>query len=391
MNRALCLAAPALLLALTACSGDDAGCPDEKGTACRWAGTGRLGYNKDGKDRLRTDLYWPLDVEFAPDATPWILDWNNHMIRRIRPDRTVETIVGQDVPGDGPSDQSDLMPPGAPGLEVALNHPTDIQFEPDGTLVFAAWHNHKIRHVDPDSGQVLVVCGRGAGYAGDGSAASSPAARFNQPKSIVLSPDGTLYILDQRNHRIRAIAADGTLSTIAGNGMAGFGGDGGDPLAAQLHFEAGGNPEPSGALALDAAGRLYVSDGLNHRIRRIDFAANTIETIAGTGEPGFSGDGGQATAAQVNNPRDLEIGPDGRLYLADTENNRIRVIDLATGIITTLAGHGDSIPEGNEIRYDDEGDPLRMRLDRPFGIAFGPDHALYISDTFNSRIVRLPL
>src|SRR5690606_10130730 len=119
----------------------------------------------------------------------------------------------------------------------------------------------------------------------------------------------SIYILDQRNHRIRLIAPDGTIDTVVGAGTAGFSGDGGDPLSAELRFEAGGNPEPSGGIAMDDDGMRYIADGLNHRIRRVDFVANTIETVVGTGEAGFSGDGGPGTSAQVNHVRDVEIGP----------------------------------------------------------------------------------
>lgn len=326
-------------------------------------------------------MYWPEDVELAPDGTAWILDWNNHLVRRVNADQTVETVIGSFV-GDGPEDQSDLTEPGADPLSVSLNHPTDIQFAPDGTLYLAAWHNHKIRVWHPDSGLVTVLCGRGAGFSGDGGPAAQ--ALFNQPKSIVLAPDGSLFVLDQRNFRIRRISgADQTIATVVGSGDKGYGGDGGPPLDAQLDFEAGGNPEPSGALALGPDGELYVADGLNHRIRRVDFDSNVIETIAGTGAPGFSGDGGPAKDAQIDNVRDLELGPDGRLYLADSENNRIRAIDLETGFIETVAGTGaeglaaDGLP------------PEKIELFRPFGIAFDAEGSLYISDTFNSRVVKV--
>lgn len=226
------------------------------------------------------------------------------------------------------------------------------------------------------------MCGKGAGYTGDGGPASG--ALFNQPKHIELAPDGSIYVLDQRNFRIRKIAPDQTINTVVGSGVKGFGGDGGPPLDAQLDFEAGGNPEPSGALALGPDGVLYLSDGLNHRIRKVDFDNATIETIAGTGEPGFSGDGGPATAAQIDNVRDLEIGPDGRLYLADSENNRVRAIDLGSGTIETVVGTGTEGMAGDGLPA------LEVELFRPFGIAFDADGALYVSDTFNSRILKVP-
>lgn len=355
-------------------------CVARSGHACTWAGTGELGFNGDGKPTRETRLYWPLDLEFAPDGTAWVLDWNNHKIRQVV-DGKFRTVVGEFL-GDGPPDQSDLTPPGAPGLTVRLNHPTDLQFGPDGQLLFAAWHNHKLRTIDLATERVMVTCGRGAGFAGDGKPAAE--ALLNQPKAIARAADGSVYVLDQRNFRVRKIDPAGVITTVVGTGKAGFGGDDGPPSEALLNFEAGGNPEPSGALALDGDGNLYVADSLNHRIRKVDFAANRITTIAGTGEPGDSGDGGPATAARINNVRDLELGPDGRLYLADTENHRIRAIDLATGVIDTVVGTGAQGGEG-------EGLPARqVQLNRPFGIAFDAAGTLYIADTFNSRILEVP-
>lgn len=365
-------------LALAGCDG---GCPDEPGVACVFAGTGELGLGDDGLPARQTELYWAMDMEFGPDGTPYLLDWNNHLVRRINADGRVETIIG-DFVGDGPRDGSDLVFPGAPGTTVSLNHPTDIQFDRDGNLILAAWHNHKLRVWDPRTGLVYVMCGRGGGYAGDGGPAES--ALFNQPNHIVLREDGSMYILDQRNHRIRRISPGGIIDTVVGTGTAGYSGDGGDPLLAELSFEAGSNPEPSGGITMDEAGTLYIADGLNHRIRRVDFGANIIETIVGTGEPGFSGDGGPGTSAQVNHVRDVELGPDGRLYFADTENDRIRAWDPATGIVETVAGSGERAMGAEGVAA------TAIALDRPFGLAFGPDGALYVADTFNSRFLRIP-
>lgn len=372
-------------LALLACGGDDDAakerCKERSGIACVWAGTGAHGLDADGKDRRDTRFYWVEDVEFAPDGTPWLLDWNNHLVRRVTPAQKIETVIGNFV-GDGPPDQEDLTEPGADPLLVSLNHPTDIQFGADGTLYLAAWHNHKLRVLHPDTGLVTVMCGRGAGFKGDGGPVEK--ALFNQPKAIVLAPDGSIYVLDQRNFRVRKILPDKTIQTVVGTGVAGFGGDGGPPLAAELKFEAGGNPEPSGALALGPDGSLYIADGLNHRIRRVDFANDVIDTIAGTGEGGFSGDGGPAKDAQINNPRDLEFGPDGRLYVADSENHRIRAIDLASGTIETVAG------TGNQGLAADDLPSAEIELARPFGVAFDAKGALYIADTFNSRVIKVP-
>ncbi len=381
--------APMMLGALTAlavagCDPEpEPRCEEEAGKACVWAGrTGELGLNGDGKDRRETMLYWPLDLSFAPDGTPWFLDWNNHMLRKVNADDTVATAVGTFV-GDGAPGGLDLMEPGAPGLDVSLNHPTDIVFQGDGTVVFASWHNHKIRKLDPETGNVVVIYGKSPGFGGDGGPGRS--ASFNQPKALAYGDDGELYILDQRNFRVRSVAADadGTMATLAGTGTKGFGGDGGPALMAELAFEAGGNPEPSGALCY-AGGALYIADALNQRIRRVDIATGVIDTIAGNGEAGYSGDGASALEASFNNVRDLELGPDGRLYVADTDNHVVRAIDLASGVVETVAGSGKAGTRG------DGNTPLNVDLNRPFGMAFDADGALYIADTFNSRIVKIP-
>jgi sugar lactone lactonase YvrE len=210
-------------------------------------------------------------------------------------------------------------------------------------------------------------------------------ALLNQPKGIALAPSGDVFVVDTRNFRIRRIAAGtGIITTVAGDGMRGATGDGGDPLAARFSFQADGdNPEPAGAIALDAEGRIYVADTQNHRIRRIDLARATIETVAGTGEAGSSGDGGPATAAQLRYPRDLEVAADGRVFIADTENQRVRVVDPATGVIDTVAGNGEAGFGG------DGGAAREAALYRPFGIGLGATGDLFIADTLNNRIRRV--
>src|SRR5262245_873530 len=120
-------------------------CAEKSGVACVLVGTGEAGFSGDDEPARKTRLYSPLDVEFAPDGTMWILDWNNHRIRTLEADGTLRTRVGTVLPGDGDPDQADLTEAGAPGDTVSLNHPTDLAFMPDGTLYFAAWHNFKIR------------------------------------------------------------------------------------------------------------------------------------------------------------------------------------------------------------------------------------------------------
>lgn len=379
-----------LPFAAGACSGSDSVDPcrdQEAGTACRWAGVaGEDGFNGDGHDRLDTKVYWTMDMLWASDGTAWFHDWNNHLVRRVMQDDTVQTVVGWTdpiFPGDGVPGMpaAERSEDGALGTDVRLNHPTDFAELPDGSILLMAWHNHKLRRIDPDTGMVKIVCGGGAGFSGDGGPAAM--ALFKQPKSLTVDDTGNIYIGDQQNFRVRRIDTDGVITTIVGNGMQGFSGDGGLAVEASIGWEAGDNPEPSGGLAV-TDDTLYVSDTLNHRIRAVDLATGMISTIAGTGEAGESGDDGPATEAQLNGPRDIEIGPDGSLYVADTDNSVIRAIDLDSGDIRRVAGRDEP-----GLDVEDGLPALETSLARPFGVEFDHEGNLFIMDTLNSRILKV--
>jgi sugar lactone lactonase YvrE len=353
------------------------------GTICTFAGNGEAAFTGEEQPALGTSLYWPIDLEIAADGRAYILDWQNHRVRRLDADGKLRTVIGTDEIGDGPGPGAgnERLAPGIAGTSINLNHPTDIQLSPDGaTLYLASWHNHKIRKLDVATGLAQVACGKGPGFAGDGMPES--AALFSMPKGIALAPNGDLYVVDTRNLRVRRIvAATSTVETVAGTGMRGATGDGGGPMQAAFSFQKDGdNPEPGGAIALDAQGRVYVADTQNHRVRRIDLAAGTVETVAGTGTPGAGGDGGPATMAQLAFPQDIELGADGRLFIADTENHVVRAVDPATGIIERVAGNGTPGDGG-------DGGPAREAgLYRPFGIALDARGDLYIADTRNNLV-----
>lgn len=360
---------------------------------CTWAGDGFQGFDGDGNALLKSSFYWPIDLTFTEDGTAYVLDWNNHRVRQVQADGTLKTVVGNDFVGDGPLSAADNKSPGAPGTDITLNHPTQFLELPSGKMLLAAWHNHKLREWDPATGLGYVALGGPPAYAGDTGTAKK--ARVDQPTKVALRDDGSVYVLDMRNSVIRLIdmsgadpAVDsidkGIVSTVAGTPKTyDYTGDGGSPLAATFNFfpfEQFSNPPPGGALALDADGRLYVSDTLNHVIRRIDFEADTIETVAGTGEAGFGGDGGPATEAKLNNPQDIEIGPDGRLYVADQNNHRVRVFDPDAGTIETIAGNGTPGFSG------DGGPAAEAGLNGPSGIGFDAAGLLYVADQLNNRI-----
>lgn len=371
---------------LAGCGGSDDAAPEEPGHAYTILGIpGEVGFNGDGHTALETRLYWTLDTEFTPDGAIWFLDWNNHIVRKLTPEGTVHTVVGFTdpiFPGDGDAANPGLekTEAGAPGAEVQLNHPTGLHQTADGKMLLMAWHNHKLREIDPVTENVRIVGGAGAGFV-DGVTVDK--TLFKQPSRFAFDDQGNCYIVDQQNLRVRVIDVNTKIiTTVAGNGTLGFSGDGGPATEASLALQLGDNPEPSGGIAI-ADGQLYLADTDNNRIRKVDLETGIITTIAGTGEGGFSGDGAAADS-QLFHPRDLEIGPDGNLYVADTDNARIRMIDLATGQISTVVGtgtHGLDLQDGLVA--------TETQLNRPFGIDFDLDGNLIVADTLNSRLLRV--
>src|SRR5437773_267807 len=194
------------------------------------------------------------------------------------------------------------------------------------------------------SGAVVTFAGTGAkGFSGDGGPAVK--AQLNDPSGIVHGRDGTLYISDTANHRIRKVARDGKITTIAGTGEPGWSGDGGPAAAGKLN-------EPY-EVRLDAAGNLFWVERLSHTVRRRDAKTGIVSTVAGNGTAGFSGDGGTATNAQLNEPHSIGLDQTGDLYIADVRNHRIRKVDLKAGTISTFAGTGERKPTPDGARFTD--------------------------------------
>jgi sugar lactone lactonase YvrE len=356
-------------LGLAACDEGEKTCDAAPGIACTFMGTALAGLGEDGLDPLQTDLYLPQDVTAAAGGTVYVIDWNNHRIRTVRDGVTV-TVVGTGYLGDAPAGTAD---------EVSLNHPTHITEMPDGKIIVSAWHNSKILQYDPASNHVEPICGTGArSYDGDGGPAID--AVLDLPVATALGPDGSLYIADQANQRIRRIAPDGIIDTFAGNGVAGFSGDGGPAIDAQISLPGGQAAPPAGRIATDAEGRLYIADSANHRVRRVD-TDGTISTIAGDGTPAYRGDGGPATAASLFRPSDVEVDRDGNVFVADTDNSCVRKI-APDGTISTAVGVCGSPGLG-----EDGATATEMFVDRPYGIALDDDGTLYVADTHNHRIV----
>lgn len=334
------------------------------------AGTGDSGFNGDGLPLRQTQLYWPQDTYVDPLGRLWILDWNNHRVRRADSlNGTAATIIGSGFIGDsrsGPADQADL------------NHPTSVCTDPQGRIVLAAWHNWTIKRVDPD-GSIEVIAGSGFGPATGGDGGPATQALLNLPSSAEYDGAGNLYISEEGARRIRKVdAVTGIITTFAGTGKPGFAGDGGPATAAQFNCPTGSDGVPSFKLAIDGQ-HLYVADSLNNRVRVIDLGSGIIDTFAGNGQQGYSGDGGQARQGALNFPTDVAIGPDHSVYIADAHNNVIRRV-RPDGTITTAAGNGAAGFSG------DGGAPQKAELNDPSGVFVDHSGDLFIADTLNQRI-----
>ena len=330
---------------------------DSAGDISTVAGDGTFGYSGDGGPATAAQLSWPRGVAADGAGNLYIADASNARIRKVDASGAISTVAGGGPVGDD----------GA-ATAAQLYSPSGVAPDGAGNLYIADQNNARIRKVDA-SGMITTVAGDGTrGYSGDGGAAT--AAQLNRPSGVAPDGAGNLYIADVNNHRIRKVDASGVISTVAGDGTFGFGGDGGPATAAQLNRPAG--------VALDGAGNLYIADVNNHRIRKVD-ASGVISTVAGDGTDDYGGDGGPATAAQLNRP--FGVAPDGagNLYIADSWNSRIRKVDAA-GVISTVAG------DGTDDYGGDGGAATAAQLSTPVGMALDDAGNLYIADLFNNRI-----
>jgi len=321
--------------------------------------------------------------------------------------------IADDLAGSG---RAGFSGDGGPAEHAEINQPFDLVYSARGDLYFADTGNHRVRRIDGRTGGVTTVAGSGEkGFSGDGGPATS--ASLDEPYGVAIDPDGNLYFADRLNRRVRRVeAATGVITTVAGDGSNATSGDGGPGVKA-------GIVEPND-VALDGRGRLYIADVSGHRVRVLDLPSGVIATFAGDGKGRHSGDGGPAKDASLSGPRAIRFAPDGRLLILERNGNTLRSVS-ADGIIATIAGtgkkgcSGDGGPAkdatfdgpkeldvdalGNILIVDTENDAIRRieaatgvvttvasGFDRPHGVAIAPDGASFVvGDTLHHRLTRV--
>jgi len=325
--------------------------------------SGAPGFGGDGGKATAAQLNSPAGVAIDMVGNVFVADTANQRIRRIDAATGVITTVAGGAKDGAPGFGGD----GGKATAAQLNSPAGVAIDRAGNGFVADTANQRIRRIDAATGVITTVAGGAkdgaAGFAGDGGRATR--AQLNNPTGVVVDSAGNVFVADSANQRIRRIdAVTGVINTIAGGaakGAPGSGGDGGPATRAQLSG-------PSG-VAIDGAGNLLIADTGNQRIRRIENATGLLTTIAGgaaDNAPGFGGDGGPATAAQLDNPAGVAVDGGGNVTIADTANERIRRIDAATGAINTIAGGADSVVAGPLVAGGPLGVGSHARRDGPF-------------------------
>lgn len=334
------------------------------------AGTGGGGYSGDGGPATAATFDRPIGFTIDNSCNFYISDFNNHCIRKIDPAGIVSTICNITTTSGYSGD-------GGPALTAEISSSEKITVDAAGNIYFADFYNNCVRKINT-AGIINTIAGNGsAGYSGDGGPATD--AQLWLPSGVAVDALGNVYISDEWNNRIRKVNTAGIITTIAGNGptgylLGGYSGDGGLATAAAINFPVG--------ITVTAGGDVIFADGGNHRVRKIN-TAGIITTVAGNGVSGYSGDGGLATLAQMQTPEGVAVDAAGVIYICDAPGHRVRKVD-ASGIITTLAGNGTPGFSG------DGGLSTAAIINYPEGIFVDPvSSCLFICDANNNRIRRI--
>ena len=336
------------------------------GTIKTIAGTGQAANNGSGGPATKINVGSPFGVEIGPDKNLYITEVGNHRILRLEFDTgKLTTVVGtgqQGYSGDG-----------GPASAANLNEPYEVRFDSVGNMYFVEMKNHIVRWVEKKTGKIRTIAGTGtAGFSGDGGPAIK--AQLKSPHSIALDDRQGLYVADIGNHRIRRIDLQtGTITTIAGNEKVQLPQDG---------QRAEGNPIRGPRALYYRDQTLWIALREGHSVWRLDLTSGTLHHVAGSGIKGFAGDNGAPEKAQFNGPKGIALGPQGNVYVVDTENQAIRKIDLRNKRITTVAGQGPSHRGGK----GDNGPATQAELARPHGICVSSRGEIIIGDTLNHRV-----
>ncbi|HEX6013190.1 MAG TPA: hypothetical protein VFY87_15585, partial [Geminicoccaceae bacterium] len=325
-----------------------------------FAGTGAAGFGGDGGPATSAALRQPTAVAWLADGSALLADYANHRIRRVSPSGLITTVAGTGTAGSSGD--------GGPATSARLTLPTDVEPTADGGFLIADYGNRRVRMVSP-AGIITTVAGTGAeGTSGDGGPATS--AQLAAPTSVAVKGDGGFLVADAGAHRVRRVSPGGTITGVAGTGNPGGTGDGGSAVNARLNA-------PVGVAAL-ADGGFLVTEYEGHRVRRVS-AAGVITRVAGTGSAGSAGDGGAATAAGLNKPVGVSTTSDGGFLIGDSLNGRVRKVS-ADGTISTVAGTG-------EPGYSGDGGPAVLaRLASPNAAVENTSGAILIADGGSNRL-----
>lgn len=342
------------------------------------AGDGSLGYSGNGGAATSAELDYPVAGAVDSNGNVYVADDQVCVIREVTGSNgNINTVAGNGTCG--------YSGDGGAATSAELHFPNGIAVDSAGNLYIADTSNNRIRKVTASTGDISTFAGDGtAGYSGDGGSASS--AELNGPSGVAVDFGGNVYIADAGNYRIRKVTAStGDISTVAGDGTEGTSGDGGSATSAELTALSGVTVDSGGNLYIAGyepfrSCRLCVMEYLDSAVREVVASTGTINTFAGDYSEGYSGDGGSATSAELNGPSGLAVDPGGNVYIADMGNNVIREVTASTGVINTIAGEGTAGYSG------DGGLATSAEFDEPDAVAVDAAGNIYIADQYNERL-----